>query len=100
MPLYVVCFECNAIIEEPFRFQLFDMERVRFCSAPGRCSMLDERCSHRLALLSEGRMSHLPVDDGNEAVLEYAYCYNKSGVQVKQRVRETCYLYDGGDTAD
>ena len=21
-------------------------------------------------------------------------------VQVKQRVRETCYLYDGGDTAD
>ena len=28
------------------------------------------------------------------------YCYDKSGVQVKQRVREMCYLYDGGGMAD
>ena len=27
-------------------------------------------------------------------------CYIASGVQVKQRVRETCYLYEGGDTAN
>ncbi len=27
-------------------------------------------------------------------------CYNKSGVQVKQRVHETCYLHDCGDAVD
>ena len=27
------------------------------------------------------------------------YCYDKSDVQIKQRVRETCYLCDNSDTA-
>ena len=70
---YVVCLECNAPVDEPFAFQLFDMELVLFRSAPGCWSVLDDRCSHRLAPLSEGRITQLPGGNGNEAVLECAY---------------------------
>ncbi len=70
---YVICLECNAPVDEPFAFQVFDMELVLFRSAPGRWSVLDDRCSHRLAPLSEGRITQLPEDNSNEAVLECAY---------------------------
>ncbi len=70
---YVVCLECNAPVDEPFAFQLFDMELVLFRSAPGRWSVLDDRCSHRLAPLSEGRITQLPGDNSSERVLECAY---------------------------
>ncbi len=49
------------------------MELVLFRSAPGRWSVLDDRCSHRLAPLSEGRVTQLPDAESGEAVLECAY---------------------------
>ncbi len=70
---YAVHMESNAPVDEPFAFQIFDMELVLFRSAPGRWSVLDDRCSHRLAPLSEGRVTQLPDDDNGEAVLECAY---------------------------
>ncbi len=70
---YAVCFESNAPVDEPFAFQLFDIELVLFRSTPGCWSVLDDRCSHRLAPLSEGRITQLPGEDSNEAVLECAY---------------------------
>ena len=70
---YAVYLECNAPVDEPFAFQIFDMELVLFRSGPGRWSVLDDRCSHRLAPLSEGRITELLGDDGNETVLECAY---------------------------
>ena len=69
---YAVCIEDNAPIDEPYAFTIFDRELVLFRAAPGRWSVLDDECSHRLAPLSEGRLTTLAGND-NEAVLECAY---------------------------
>lgn len=68
---YAVMPECDAPIDEPHAFTLFDRQFVLFRVAPDRWSVLDDRCSHRLAPLSEGRIVRAPGKD--EAELECAY---------------------------
>lgn len=68
---YPVCIEADAPVDEPYAFKLFDGEYVLFRLAPGKWAVLDDRCSHRLAPLSEGRI----VQDGKggDAEIECAY---------------------------
>lgn len=68
---YPILAEEDAPIDEPYPFTLFDSNYVLFRVAPGRWSVLDDRCSHRLAPLSEGRIVQDP--NTNESELECAY---------------------------
>lgn len=68
---YAVCFEVDVPHEEPYPFSLFDTRLVLFRVSPGKFSVLDDRCSHRLAPLSEGRITRQSAVA--EAQLECAY---------------------------
>lgn len=68
---YPVAVEHDVPRDEPYAFKLFDSNLVLFEVAHGKWSVLDDRCSHRLAPLSEGRIVRdSPTSD---AEIECAY---------------------------
>jgi len=74
---YPVMFERDVLDDVPYPFSIFEHKLVLFRTRPGEYSVLDDRCSHRLAPLSEGRIIPAPhnnnsgSDDGK--VIECAY---------------------------
>lgn len=72
---YPVSFERDVLDDVPYAFSVFDRKLVLFRTRPGEYSILDDRCSHRLAPLSEGRIIPSPNsgDDTVEKVIECAY---------------------------
>ncbi len=67
---YPLTCEVDVLDDMPYAFTLFDTELVLFRTAPGKYTVLDDRCSHRLAPLSEGRITQSKEGD---TVIECAY---------------------------
>ncbi len=67
---YPVSFEVDIEDDVPFAFTLFDEPLVLFRTAPHAYAVVEDRCSHRLAPLSEGRV--VKRDNGNVEI-ECAY---------------------------
>lgn len=66
---YAVALTIDVPAGKPFAFTLFDTPLVLFRSSTDKFTVLEDRCSHRLAPLSEGRV----VQKGNCAEIECPY---------------------------
>ncbi len=67
---YALACEVDIQDDIPYAFTVFETELVLFRTAPGKYTVLDDRCSHRLAPLSEGRITQSKEGD---TVIECAY---------------------------
>lgn len=71
---FPVCWEVDFDDAKPFPFRVWDSELVMFRNAADRSFVvLDDKCAHRAAPLSEGRVVQREGSDGVETVLACLY---------------------------